>query len=75
MQNKKAEMYIYIYTIAYINPRSITWQKDIKLVIIILQFTQKKYNKIKLNISRLGMISGFHLEVAKNCDILGYYAE
>ena len=34
-------VYVYIYTIEFINPRPVKGQKDIKRTIIILQFTLK----------------------------------
>lgn len=34
-------IYIYLYTIEFINPGSVKGQKDIKLIIIILQLTQE----------------------------------
>jgi hypothetical protein len=41
--------FIFIYTVAFINPRSIKWQKDIKLtiIIIIINNSHRKYDKIK----------------------------
>ena len=41
LEEDVARVYIYIYTIEFINPRSVKGQKDIKLTIIILQFALK----------------------------------